>query len=109
AARTIVWEEQEFLPLTLYPKTTPRDRVERGALRSAVRTELGADVILVDVAGATDELAPLLARDLARSLGICGLLIVGLLALALRRPRFVLAALAPVTCGLGLMLGALAL
>ena len=105
----IVWEEQEYLPLTLYPRTTPRDRAERGALRSAVRAELGADLILLDVAGAGDELGPLLARDLARSLGICGLLIVGLLALALRRPRYVLAALAPVTCGLGLMLGALAL
>jgi uncharacterized protein len=109
APRTVLWEGREYVSLLLYPGRTPRDRAEREVLRSAARTELGADAILVDVAGAGDELGSLLARDLARSLGLCALLVLGLLAWALREPRHVAAALAPVTCGLGLMLGALVL
>ncbi|HVS17077.1 MAG TPA: MMPL family transporter [Planctomycetota bacterium] len=105
----IEWEGRRYFSLTLYPQRTPEGRAQRAALREATRAALGRDVILADAAGAGDELGPLLARELGRSLGLCGVLMIGMLAVSLRSPRDVLIALAPVTCGLGLALGALIL
>ncbi len=100
---------RDYRSIVLYPPTTPPGRVARVALGARVRAELGDDILLVDMAGVGDSLGPLLAEDLRRSMGACALVVLLVVAAAMRRPREIVAALLPVFCGLGVLLGALSL
>jgi hypothetical protein len=107
--------------VALHPARTARTRAEREELFALVRAAFGPDVPVVDAFTLADELAPLLAADLTRSLSVSGLAVLVVVALTVgpwgrsgrpRRPsRWLpaLFALAPVACGLGLVLGGLVL
>ncbi|HIG85640.1 MAG TPA: hypothetical protein EYQ25_01220 [Planctomycetes bacterium] len=103
------WKDLSYWRATLHPHATPRSAKERKELQRTIRGSLPSQVEIIDPGGLSDELGPLLASDLQRSLWTCTLAVLLICILSLKSMRFGLIALAPVVCGLGVSLGLLAL